>query len=209
MCRKILYKQRLLKKALSQKLQHIKETKQVDDYTSVNIYFMDESRFGLMSIHRRVLTAIGVKPLAPYQHRFDNFYLFGAFSPITGNSFLLELPHCNTQNFQLYLTEFSKQRPNEFKILFLDNGTFHHSKHLIIPNNIALLFLPPYSPELNPAEKIWRWLKDRLANSLFKTLDHLSEKLQSLIQKTLSPQTITSITAYHYYITAFIQIFNV
>lgn len=162
-----------------------------------------------MSRLRRVLSLKGIKPLIPYQHRFSNFYLFGAFSPINGNSFLLELPACNTENFQLYLTEFSKQSPDEFKIIFLDNGAFHHSNALLVPDNIALLFLPPYSPELNPAEKIWRHLKDALGNTLYKTLDQLADKLQQIIQKTLLPQTIISITAFHYYTHAFIQTFNI
>lgn len=162
-----------------------------------------------MPIQRRVLTLRGIKPLLPYQHRFENFYLFGAFSPLTGHSFLLELPHCNTQGFQLYLNEFSKQAPDEFKIIVLDNGAFHHSKSLILPHNIALLFLPPYCPELNPAEKVWRHLKDNLANTLCATLDLLSDKLQQLIQTTLLPGTIISITSFNYYIDAFIQNFTV
>lgn len=160
-----------------------------------------------MSISRRVLTLRGIKPLVPYQHRFENFYLFGAFSPIDGRSFLLELPHCNTACFQLYINEFTKQRPEELKIIFLDNGAFPHSKHLSIPDNIMLIFLPPYCPELNPAEKIWRWLKDRLANTLFQTLDDLANKLQSIIQHTLPHHTIISITAYNAYLHAFNNIF--
>jgi len=164
---------------------------------------MDESRFGLMTVQRRVLTLRGVKPLVPYQHRFDNFYIFGAFCAVTGHSFLLELPSCNSDNFQLYLNEFSRQSPDEFKIIVLDNGAFHHSKNLVLPHNIALLFLPPYCPELNPAEKIWRHLKDYLANTVFKTLDELSDKLNNIIVNTLNASTILSLTAYNYLIKAF------
>ena len=72
---------------------------------------------------------------------------------INGNSFLLELPFCNTQTFQIFLNEFSKENPTELKVIVLDNGPFHKSKSLIIPGNIILIFLPPYSPEINPAEK--------------------------------------------------------
>lgn len=160
-----------------------------------------------MMVQRRVLTMRGVKPLVPYQHRFDNFYLFGAFSPVTGHSFLLELPTCNSDNFQLYLNEFSLQSPKEFKIIVLDNGAFHHSKTLVLPHNIALLFLPPYCPELNPAEKIWRHLKDALANTLAKTLEELSEKLHNIIVTTLGATTILSLTPYQYLTTAFYDTF--
>jgi len=146
-----------------------------------------------------MLTIKGVKPLVTYQHKFKNFYLFGAFSPITGTHFTLELPKCNSDWFQLYLDEFSLQDPDEFKILFLDNGAFHKAKELDIPHNIQLVFIPPYSPELNPAEKMWRYFKDRIANEVFKTLDDLSIRLSQLIVD-LKNETIKSITSYDYYI---------
>jgi transposase len=197
---------RYLKK-LSEDLKHIKETKfQPGSFRSVNIYFQDESRFGLLTIPRRMLTIKGVKPLVTYQHKFKNFYLFGAFSPITGTQFTLELPKCNSDWFQLYLDEFSLQDPDEFKILFLDNGAFHKAKELDIPHNIQLVFIPPYSPELNPAEKMWRYFKDRIANEVFKTLDDLSLRLSQLIVD-LKNETIKSITSYGYYIDNYNAVF--
>jgi len=101
--------------------------------------------------------------------------LFGAFSPINGDKFLLEMPNCNTANFQVFLDGFSQQNPEEFKIMVLDNGAFHKAKTLKIPDNIGLLFLPPYSPELNPAENIWAILKRKFTNKLYKTLEEVSE----------------------------------
>lgn len=121
------------------------------------------------------MTAKGVKPVCTFQQVFQNLWLFGAFSPIDGDSFLLEMPHCNTVNFQHFLDEFSKQNPNEYKIMVLDNGAFHKSKSLIIPENIGLIFLPPYSPELNPAEKIWAILKRKFTNKFFKSLEDVSQ----------------------------------
>ena len=120
-------------------------------------------RFGLLPILRRMITAKGVKPVAPFLHRFDNLYLFGSFSPKTGSSCLLEMPYCNSQTFQLFLNQLSIQNATEFNILVLDKGAFHHAKSLIILSNIALIFLPPNSPELNPAEKMWRYFKDRVS----------------------------------------------
>ena len=197
---------RYLKK-LSEELIYIKETKfQSDVFKTINIYFQDESRFGLLTIPRRIITVKGVKPLMPYQHKFNNFYLFGAFSPITGTHFTLELPKCNSDCFQLYLDEFSQQNPDELKIVFLDNGAFHKAKKLDIPPNIVLLFIPPYSPELNPAEKMWYYFKDRIANEIFKTLDDLSIRLSKLIID-LKNETIKSITAYDYYINNYNDVF--
>lgn len=143
-------------------------------YTTANLYFQDESRFGLFTRNGKALTAKGVKPICPFHQVFKTTYLFGAFSPINGDSFLLEMPNCNTINFQLFLEGFALNQPDEFKIIVLDNGAFHKAKSLSIPDNIGLIFLPPYSPELNPAEKIWQQLKRSFTGKLHHTLEELS-----------------------------------
>lgn len=175
---------------------------------SINLYFQDESRFGLLTILRRMITAKGIKPVAPFLHRFDNLYLFGAFSPITGSSCLLEMPHCNSQTFQLFLNQLSTQNATEFKILVLDNGAFHHAKRLIIPGNIALIFLPPYSPELNPAEKMWRYFKDRVSMIAYNSLEMLQQKISEVINNT-SMDTVKSICGNQFYLNCFKGSFNV
>jgi hypothetical protein len=110
-----------------------------------------------------MITAKGIKPVAPYLHRFDNLYLFGAFSPISGDKYLLEMPCCNSHTFRVFIDYMAALKPEEFKVLILDKGAFHHAASLKIPPNMAFIFLPPYSPELNPAEKIWRYFKDRVS----------------------------------------------
>ena len=186
-------------KNLSTKLEHIKTEKfQQSGCSTTNIYTMDESRFGLLTIQRRCLTARGVKALVPYQHRFQNFYLFGSYSPINGDHYTLEYPYCNADCFQDYLNRFSEHKPGEFKIVVLDNGAFHKARRLSIPKNIALLFLPPYSPELNPAEQIWRYIKDRLGNKVFKTLTELSDEVMRLVQH-LDAAIVKSITGWPLY----------
>jgi len=116
-----------------------------------------------------------------FQQVFQSLYLFGAFSPITGDHFELEMPHCNTETFQIFLNEFSQKSPDEFKILLLDNGAFHKAQRLVIPENMVLLFIPPYSPELNPAEKIWWKMKRAFSGKLHKTLDNVSEFIESRV----------------------------
>ena len=145
----------------------------------------------------RVLTAKGIKPICPFHQVFKSLYLFGAFSPINGDKFLLEMPNCNAANFQIFLNDFSVQNPDEFKIMVLDNGAFHKAKSLIIPDNIALLFLPPYSPELNPAENIWAILKRKFTNKLYKTLDEVSEFI-TIATNSLSPEKIKSTCGFQY-----------
>ena len=128
---------------------------------------------------------------------FESLYLFGAFSPITGDHFELELPHCNTDTFQIFLNEFSQKSPDEFKILLLDNGAFHKAERLIIPLNIALLFIPPYSPELNPAEKIWWKMKRAFSGKLHKTLDNISEFIDNQVA-ILTNKEVKSICMFDY-----------
>ena len=145
----------------------------------------------------RALTAKGVKPICLFQQVFKSTYLFGAFSPINGKRFLLELPFCNNDTFQIYLNEFSEQDPDEFKIIVLDNGAFHKSKALKIPNNICLIFLPPYSPELNPAERIWEILKANFTGLLFKNLELLSDFIKIQVNQ-LTEKVVISACSYSY-----------
>lgn len=124
-------------------------------------------------------------------------YLFGAYSPITGDHFEIEFPECNGDNFQIFLDEFSKQEEDEFKIILLDNGAFHKVLKLVIPKNIKLVFIPPYSPELNPSEKIWWKMKRAFTGKLHKTLNNVSEFITQQV-KSLSKDMIKSICGSEY-----------
>jgi transposase len=166
-------------------------------YASANLYFQDESRFGLFTRNGKALTAKGVKPICPFHQVFKTLYLFGAFSPVDGDKFLLEMPHCNADTFQVFLDEFSLQRPEEFKIMVLDNGAFHKAKHLRVPENIGLLFLPPYSPELNGAENMWAILKRKFTNKLHKTLEEVSSFITEAIE-LLTMDTVKSVCGFQY-----------
>lgn len=138
-----------------------------------------------------------MKPICIFQQVFKSCYLFGAFSPITGAHFEMEMPNCNTDTFQVFLNEFSKENPLEFKIMLLDNGAFHKSTRLKIPDNIHLLFIPPYSPELNPAEKIWWKMKRAFSGKLHKTLEQVGEFLDDQ-SALLTENVVKSICANDY-----------
>jgi transposase len=195
-------------KNLPGELEHIKSAKiATGAFVSADMFFMDESRFGLHAITRRVLSMPGLRPVVPFQHRFSNFYLFGAYSPISGAHFTLELPYCNTDCFQIWLDEFSATRASDaFSIVVLDNGAFHKAKRLAVPDNVGLLFLPPYSPELNGAERMWAQLKKGCANRIFKTLEALSDHVAACI-KALSADIIKSVVGSPTHTLAFNQSF--
>ena len=81
--------------------------------------------------------------------------------PKTGENFFMEFNTVDSACFEAFLNSFSKQYPDFMNIIILDNASFHKSKKINIPENIFLLFQPPYSPELNPTERIWLHLKNR------------------------------------------------
>ena len=146
----------------------------------------------------RLITACGVKPIGQWQWLFKAFWLYGAVEPATGESFFLELSHVDTDCYQRFLDEFSQAYPDTLNILQVDNGRFHTSKDLRVPENIILLFQPPYCPELNPIERLWEHLKKDLKWSSFKTLEQLQIKVEQLLAE-LTPELIASITGYPFY----------
>lgn len=170
-----------------------------EHFSSFNLYVQDESRFGLFTRNGKSLTAIGVKPICKYQNIFKSTYIFGAFSPYNGDSLVMELPNCNGDNFQIFLNELSKKKPKEFKVVILDNGAFHKGKALIIPENIALLFLPPYSPELNPAELVWLNMKRKTTNITYKTMEELKEKIDEIVKNLINEDFVMSLCGFSYF----------
>ena len=169
--------------------------------TPVKVFAQDESRVGLLPLIRRRITAGGGQPVATVTYQFRYFYLYGAVDPTTGDSFFLELPWLNTRAFQVWLAHFAETFPDSFNLLVLDNGAFHKAKAVQWPANVAPVFLPPYSPELNPIERLWRDLKDKLAEGVAHTLDQLSEAVSHILPGD-SPPVLQSLTGYAYFVRA-------
>lgn len=181
---------------LSQYARHV-----CQDKRPIRYFVEDESRFGLKTIVGRLITAFGVKPIGQWQWLFKAFWLYGAVEPATGESFFLQFTHVDTLCFQRFLDEFAKTFPDSLNILQVDNGRFHSGKDLVVPENIILLFQPPYCPELNPIERLWEHLKADLKWSSFKTLIQLQTKVDQLLSQ-LTPEMIASITGYPFILDA-------
>jgi hypothetical protein len=167
----------------------------------VRVFSQDESRFGLLTIRRRRLTARGVQPAGSVQHVFAWWYVDGAVEPTTGARFFLELPSLHTEMCQLFVNTFAQAFPDSLNILLLDNRGAHTSSQLTHPENVRLLFLPPYGPELNPIERVWRDLKDDVAWRQFATLDAQQDYL-SLLLRGDEAATLQSLTGYPYLVEA-------
>jgi len=151
----------------------------------------------LFTRNGKSLTAKGIKPVCKFHQVYKSLYLFGAYSPINGNHFEFEFSECNGENFQIFLNQFAKEDENEFKIIILDNGAFHKVKTLIIPDNIGLVFIPPYSPELNPSEKIWWKMKRAFTGKLHKSLNEVSDFITNQVN-ILTNDIVKSICGFDY-----------
>ena len=167
----------------------------------VRVFSQDESRFGLLTIRRRRLTARGVQPVGSVQHVCAWGSGYGAVEPTTGARFCLELPYLNAAMFQLFVKAFAQAFPDSLNILLLDNSGAHTSSQLTRPENVRCVFLPPYCPELNPIERVWRDLKDALAWLHFPKLEAQQDHLASLLQ-AYEAATLQALTGYTYLVEA-------
>lgn len=163
----------------------------------VELWAMDESRFGLHTVRRRRITLRGIKPIGRYQHDFENFYIYGVVAPRTGDGYFQARLAFNTPQFQAFLDDFAAARPDTFNILIVDNARAHHASTLTLPANLALLFQPAYAPELNPCERVWLALKDGLAWRCFDDLLALQDRLAERIL-AFDPTSFQSLIAYPY-----------
>jgi hypothetical protein len=128
----------------------------------ISLWFQDEARVGQKGrlCHRWWLR--GQRPPGLCDQRFDWTYIFAAVQPATGDGFALVLPEVSTRTMTLFLGEFAKTlAPDEHAVMVLDGAGWHGAKALTVPDNITLVPLPPYSPESNPVERIWLFLRER------------------------------------------------
>lgn len=173
-----------------------------DNTLPLRVFSQDESRFGLLTVRRRRLTARGIQPVGRVQHTFEWFYVYGAVAPATGERFFLELPYLNADTFPLFVDAFAHAFPDSFNILLLDNGGAHTAQRLRWPANVQPVWLPPYCPELNPIERVWRDVKDDLAWLQFPALDAQQVYVGDLLQ-AYDASTLRALTAYAYLREAF------
>ena len=144
------------------------------DFQSIRVFSQDETRYGLLPVLRRRITLPSIKPVARINSRYESVYLYGAVEPLTGERFFLELSHLTSECFQCFFEQFSEAFTESLNLLVLDNGRFHQVKSLEIPENIVLLFLPAYSPELSPIERLWQDIKSKLFTRTYETLAAIS-----------------------------------
>ena len=141
----------------------------------------------------------------PCHHIREYRYAYGAVEPLTGESCFLIMPYCNTECMNLFLRELSNQFPDDIVLLCCDGAAWHKSKMLDIPENIVLFYIPPYTPEMNPIEQIWKEIRKLgFKNEIFASLDMVVDRL-CLTICSLLPELISRITGRAWILNAFVS----
>ncbi|MDS2273342.1 IS630 family transposase [Streptococcus pneumoniae] len=162
-------------------------------FRKVRLMYQDEAGFGRISKLGSCWSPIGVGPHI-HSHYIREFrYCYGAVDAYTGESFFLRAGGCNTEWMNVFLEELSQAYPYDYFLLVMDNAIWHKSSTLKIPTNIGFAFIPPYTPEMNPIEQVWKEIRKRgFKNKAFRTLEDVMNQLQDVIQG-LEKEVIKSI----------------
>ena len=154
-----------------------------------------------MSVQRRKLTGFGVKPMGQVQWRFLYRWLHGAIEPLSGEVLMLEFSHLDSVCFERFLVTLAHQFPNDLHLVQVDNAKAHTAQSLTLPDNVVLLFQPPYCPEVNPIERLWQELERYLQWKQFNEIEALQQAMTLWCQQ-LSQQAVRSLTQWGWLVDA-------
>jgi len=146
----------------------------------VEVWAVDERRLGLLPVVRRVWAPKGQRPTAAVRRAYGWLYVYGFVRPRTGQTRWCLLPTVSVEAMGLALAAFARDEgigAAKRAVLVLDNAGWHTGKDLKAPEGVHLAFLPPYSPELRPAERLWGLIDEPVANRTFASLDALADVL--------------------------------
>ena len=166
----------------------------------LRIMFADEARFGRINRPRPCWAPTGIRPQVASQLIREYIYLYGAVAPKDGTCVYLIMPTSNTACFQAFLDTLSRRFARQQILLVLDGAPNHRSGQLVIPDNISLLFLPPYAPELNPKENLWDEIREKIfKNYALNSIDAVHQKLEeAILYIERNPKVVKSITSFPY-----------
>ena len=136
--------------------------------TPIEVWFQDEARVGQKGTHSYIWAPIGSRPLMPRDNRHTSAYLFGAICPDRAVGAAIIMPYVNAEAMYEHLKAISAQvAPGAHAVLICDGAGWHQTGgRLRVPDNITLLPLPSYCPELNPMENVWHYLRENQLCSL-------------------------------------------
>jgi transposase len=138
----------------------------------IKLMFMDEMRFGLISNYRRSWSKIGKRTVIENQQEYSNRYLYSAIDPINGDNFhILGFPDVNASITKIFLEALVEKYKDYHIVMVWDNAPFHRKKELHQIKGLTPVYLPSYSPELNPVERFYGEVRKSTANRLFKNIE--------------------------------------
>lgn len=167
----------------------------------LRVYFQDESRFGQQGTTTNVWAKKGSRPTAVRQTEYEYLWVLGAVCPETGHAEGLLSPQLNTKIINTFLAQLSQTiAEGEHVVMVWDGAGFHTSKALVVPENISLVQLPAYSPELNPIENLWHYLKSHFwSNRSYADYEELeTAAMEAWQQAALNDQLIQTVCAAPY-----------
>jgi transposase len=154
----------------------LRRLRQANPKKAVEVWAQDEARLGLKPIARRVWALKGQRPRSCGRTRYQWLYLYGFVRPKTGNTFGVLLPRVRAQRMSEALAALAAHADPEGKkvlVVLVDNAGWHKAKALVTPSNVVLHFLPPCTPELQPAEPLWPLVREAVANRSLGRIDRL------------------------------------
>jgi transposase len=150
---------------------------------------------------RRAWAPPGMRPRSPRQIVREYTYVYAAVAPAEGKMTSLILPTADTAMMNLFLEHVAKTFADSFIVMQMDQAGWHHAKDLQVPENIRLIFQPPYSPELNPTEHLWEHLREKkFPNLACSSLEEVVDKLcEELTQLESQPKQLRSMTNFPHF----------
>lgn len=144
----------------------------------VDVWFQDEARFGQQNTTTRVWATKGTRPRVVRQQQFEYAYLFGAVCPESGATEAIISPLSNSDAMREHMSLISKRTPRgRHAVVIMDGAGWHQHRIVDEFDNVTIMKLPAYSPELNPIEQVWQWLRqNELANRCFKGYEDIVEQ---------------------------------
>lgn len=167
----------------------------------LRVYFQDESRFGQQGTMTNVWAKKGSRPTAVRQTEYEYLWVLGAVCPETGHAEGLLSPQLNTKIVNEFLSQFAKSLPaDEHAVMIWDGAGFHTGGQLRVPENVTLVKLPAYSPELNPIENLWHYLKSHFwSNRTYADYDDLEQAaIDAWRRAALDPELMKTVCAAPY-----------
>ena len=162
--------------------------------------FQDEARFGRISDPRKCWAPAPLRPVVKLALVREYAYAYAAVSPMDGGIDWMLAAKMDTLTMGSFLSSVSKRHPDEFIIMVIDGAPSHRSGQLIVPENMALVRLPPYAPELNPVEHLWDELREKdFANRVFDTLGAaIAQAARGLKRMEENPDVLQSIAGWNW-----------